>query len=479
MTHRIVLWLVSVGFAVSAPLLSAAPARPNVLLIICDQMHAGMLSCTGNPWVKTPALDALARDGARFERAYCANPVCVPSRFSMMTGVLPSRIAMESNAEVGNAVPAEVMAHAMGRVFSEAGYKTAYGGKVHLPGGGRAQNYGFAENLTTDQKSDLARKSVEFIQARHDRPFLLVASFINPHDICYMAISAHAQSQGSENIKGGKKAKARPSVQTDLAQAMALPAGVSRAEFFARLCPPLPSNYAIPTNEPDALLSVDDRSFRTYVRQHWSEEDWRLHRWAYARLTESVDAQIGVLLAGLAEAGLDRNTLVVFVSDHGDMDGAHKLEHKSVPYEEAVHVPFLVRLPGVVKAGLVDKEHLVSTGLDLIPSLCDLAGVPIPAGLPGRSVRPLVSGTSAPAWRTTLVVETRNARLAHQGTWKYAVFGTGKIREEVHDLSADPGELENLAVKPAGAAKLEQGRQALKEWYLANGEKLAAGYLVK
>ena len=80
MTKRIALWLVSVGFAVSAPLLPAAPARPNVLLIICDQMHAGMLSCTGNAWVKTPALDALARDGARFERAYCTNPVCVPSR---------------------------------------------------------------------------------------------------------------------------------------------------------------------------------------------------------------------------------------------------------------------------------------------------------------------------------------------------------------------------------------------------------------
>ena len=104
-----------------------------------------------------------------------------------------------------------------------------------MPGGGKAQNYGFAQYWTTDQKTELTWKSVEFIKARHDRPFLLVASFINPHDICYMAISAHARSQGSETKTGGKNAKAHASVQTDLENALALPNGFSRTEFFARL----------------------------------------------------------------------------------------------------------------------------------------------------------------------------------------------------------------------------------------------------
>ena len=447
---------------------AADASRPNVLLIICDQMHAGMLSCAGNPWVKTPALDTLARGGARFERAYCANPVCVPSRFSMMTGVMPSRIGMESNGDIKNPVPAEVMERALGRVFAKAGYETAYGGKVHLPQGGRMEAYGFSQFLTQDQKDQLAVKCVEYFNAKRNRPFLLVASFINPHDICFMAIAAHARSTGQAG-------KGTP----DLQKALALPAGVSREEFFARLCPPLPVNHAIPQDEPDALLSVDSRSFRAYVRQHWTDEDWRLHRWAYARLTERVDAEIGVVLKGLADAGLDKNTLVVFVSDHGDMDGAHKLEHKSVLYEESVRVPFLVRLPGVIKGGIVNREHLVSTGLDLVPSMCDLAGIPKPTGLAGRSIRPLISGKPVSDWRTTLVVETDNARLAHQGPWKYVVYGSGKTREQVGDLAADPGEMRNLAVESAAAAKVLTGRRRLQEWYAANQEKLDARYVIK
>src|SRR5690606_22122728 len=143
---------------------------------------------------------------------------------------------------------------------------------------------------------------------------------------------------------------ARIELQT-LSEALKLPAGVSRDDFFAGLCPPLPANLDIPQGEPQAVLLADSRNFRTYARQSWSNEQWRLHRWAYARLTEKVDAEIGRVLAALREAGLEKDTLVVFCSDHGDMDSAHRLEHKAVLYEESARVPLLVSWKGVTKAG--------------------------------------------------------------------------------------------------------------------------------
>ena len=252
--------------------------RPNILFLFTDQQHAGMLSCAGNAHVRTPAMDSLAASGARFERAYCANPVCVPSRFGMMTGVLPSRIGMEDNSGVRLPVPPAILAHTLGRVFRRAGYETAYGGKVHTPMGVPAMGF---EMISRDQRAGLADACVEFLRKKHERPFLLVASFINPHDICYMAIRDYAEKSGTPE---GLLKNARIELQT-LSEALKLPAGVSREEFFARLCPPLPANFEIPQGEPEAVLRADARNFRTYARQSWSAEQWRLHRWAYARLS--------------------------------------------------------------------------------------------------------------------------------------------------------------------------------------------------
>ena len=111
----------------------AAPERPNVLFICTDQQHAGMLSCAGNRWLKTPAMDSLAATGARFERAYSVNPVCVPSRTGMLTGYTPSRFGMQSNGELAaTRIPDDIQRQTMGWLFRNAGYETAYSGKWHL-----------------------------------------------------------------------------------------------------------------------------------------------------------------------------------------------------------------------------------------------------------------------------------------------------------------------------------------------------------
>ncbi|HYW81331.1 MAG TPA: sulfatase-like hydrolase/transferase [Thermoguttaceae bacterium] len=453
---------------------ASAPAkRPNILLIITDQQHAGMMSCAGNPYLKTPAIDRLAAAGVRFDRAYCGNPVCIPSRFSMMTGVLPSRIGMEKNERAG--VPAELLSNAMGNVFRNHGYATVYGGKVHLPGK-RAEGiaaYGF-DYLIDDELEELAEACGTFFEQEHEKPFLLVASFINPHDICYMAIDAFTKAN-AKSLRYPPSSRER----TCLAESLRLPAGMSRDQFFRTVCPPLPANFEIPPNEPAAVRASDWRDFRQYVQDHWSEETWRLHRWAYARLTERVDGHVGNVLDALEQSGLDKNTVVVFTSDHGDMDSAHRLEHKSMPYEEAMHVPLIVRSPNTSLAGHVDKTHLVSTGLDLIPTLCDFAGIPAPTELKGCSVKPLTTqADSAGPWRKCLVAENEASRVLWSRHSKYAVYDQGQSREMLIDLNNDPGEMRNLAEEPEYRAEVRRHRKLLQQWYADYGQSLDERYIV-
>jgi choline-sulfatase len=383
---------------------------------------------------------------------------------------------MEHNGNDGNAVSQSILDNAMGSLFRRAGYNTVYGGKIHLPGQkgvrGRVESYGFEYISTNDRegRDGLADVCAQFLSQKHDQPFLMVASFINPHDICYMAINAHRTRTGE------KVGKARH--QECLGEAMKIPEGITDKEFFEKHCPPLPQNYEIPENEPDGLTTLDWRSFRAYVRQNWTEKDWRLHRWAYARLTERVDAEIGRVLDALKQAGLENDTLIVFTSDHGDMDAAHRLEHKSMPYEEAINVPFIVKLKGRVKSGLIDSEHLVSSGLDLIPTICDFAGIQLPVELKGKSVRKLAEGSSVGEWRGELAIESEKLRILHMGKKKYAVYEKGTRREQFMDLEKDPGEMKNLAGDPAYNLQVENGRKLLKEWYKTNCLSLDTKYII-
>ncbi len=479
-TRRVFLEQAGAGLAAAACCEAAQgaeppPRRPNLLVIVTDQQQATMLSCAGNKYLKTPHMDSLAATGTRFERAYCSDPVCVPSRFSLLSGVMPSRIGMESNDQQKNPVPEAVLRNGMGAALRAAGYATVYGGKTHIPGApGHTNNvsdYGFDEMLTWDERDKLADTCAAFLRRKHDKPFLLVASFINPHDICYMAIDDHARSQGKtpkENIERRR-----------LAEALALPEGMTREAFFRDVCPPLPPDFAIPEGEPEAVEKTDWRPFRPYARQRWSDEMWRLHRWAYARLTERVDAEIGRVLQALRESGREDDTLVVFTSDHGDMDAAHRLEHKSMLYEEVCRIPLLVSWKGVTKPGAVDREHLVSNGLDLIPTLCDYAGVAPPPELKGRSIRPLAEGRGPKGWRDSLAVENERSRLVMWDHLKYGVYDVGERRELLVDLKQDPGEMRNRATDPAWRAQVETGRRLLVEWYKEHGESLPDAYIVR
>lgn len=481
-------WLAAMtwGVAVAGCAWAAGPERPNVLFIFTDQQQAGMMSCAGNPWLKTPAMDGIARNGVRFDRAYCVNPVCVPSRTGMLTGYTPSRFGMQHNGNVGTTrIPEGIQKQTLGWLFRDAGYETVYGGKTHVPG--KIDDYGF-DVLTGDQRGELATQCAAYLKKPHDKPFLLVASFINPHDICYMAIEDFARSSRSAASKndgvGKPAAKEAPKSSIAIRQMEAAaqrPAGVSEQEFFAKLCPPAPANLEPQIDAPEAItvsLGSKNKGFRQHALQTWSVEQWRIHRWAYCRLTEQVDREIGQVLDALREAGLEEKTLIVFSSDHGDMDGSHRLEHKSMFFEEAARVPFVVSLKGVTKAGAVDRQHLVSTGLDLIPTLCDFAGIAIPAGLMGRSVRAMAEGRDAATWRPYVAVETQFGRMIRSDRYKYAVYESGQRREQLVDLEKDPGETRNVAADPAMAEVLKQHRAMMREWVTTNRDALAEGYVI-
>jgi choline-sulfatase len=316
----------------------------------------------------------------------------------------------------------------------------------------------------------MAEACAEFIRQSHDRPFLLVASFINPHDICYMAINDHDRRRGSPL----RKNEAQQVLAEVLSHRNDIP---NEEEFFATRCPPLPENHQVPNGVPDAIKPPYG-GFRGHAFDNWGERQWRLHRWAYAQLTNRVDAQIGVVLDALRETGKQEKTLVVFTSDHGDLDGAHRLEHKSFFYEESARVPFIVSWEGVTAAGKVDRRHLVSTGLDLIPTLCDFAAVEVPERLRGLSVRALAEGRDPERWRKCVVTENRIGRMVCTGQFKYSVYPAGQQREFLVDLVKDPGEMTNLADDPTYGQQLARHRALMQQWVQQTKDRLARPYII-
>jgi arylsulfatase A-like enzyme len=433
--------------------------KPNVLFIMTDQQHARMMSCAGNEWLKTPALDAMAEDGIRFENAYSANPVCVPSRTSMATGVMSCRLGADGN-QTGMSIkqlPSEVDENSMGKLMKQVGYDTFYGGKVHMCGPLAPQNAGYDE-FCKDSRGELPDDCVEFIKKDRDKPFFAVASFINPHDICF----AHSARIGkSSNV-------------ADLyREAAAMPLDE---------LPPLPDNYEIQENEPSAVqdkLSTTATTPTLTMRAEYAERDWRINRWIYQRLTERVDGEIGRILDGLKEAGLEDDTLIIFTSDHGNMDASHHLASKGLFYEESVGVPFLMKYKGVIPPGQADNEHFVSTGLDILPTICDYAGIDIPEHLLGKSLRSTAEGEHVDDWRTYVASENTTTRMIRSRSYKYCSFSDPDSKEMLVDMEKDPGEMRNLVDDPVFREVLLDHRRLLAEWSELSDDKDASKYLRK
>jgi arylsulfatase A-like enzyme len=230
-------------------------------------------------------------------------------------------------------------------------------------------------------------------------------------------------------------------------------------------------------NGGDMLESLREAYQTVHVPQEIDTSDGirrcRELAWGYHRLIERVDAHIGTVLNALDKSGHEDDTVVVYTSDHGEMLGAHGLVQKTFFYEESVHVPFLIRRPG--QEGVV-CDRLVNGSVDLLPSLLDGAGLPMPESLQGRSVWPIVQGSDVSDWRDWTVGQVHfchprmpdttphtYGRMVRSAGYSYWLFDQGQQRELLFDTESDPGETHNVASSPAHMEFLKQHRTFLRQ----------------
>ncbi|MFB3826394.1 MAG: sulfatase [Bryobacteraceae bacterium] len=435
------------------PGLRAAEARPNILIVMTDQQFAEAMSCRiGRQYLHTPNMDSLAANGTFFSRAYCANPLCVPSRTSMFTGRYPSETGVQTN----NTTPIDARRFPlMGSIFKQAGYTTAYFGKWHLPYPERQPAiHGFDHLGRTKREGDpgIARNAVEFLSSRPRQPFLAVASFVNPHNICQWA-------RGEE-----------------------LPDGPIGAPPPPEQCPPARPNLELQKDAPD-VIALMRRSYQGHPKfpvGNFDERKWRQYIWAYYRMIEKVDGLIGQVLAPLRQARLEERTLIVFLADHGDCQGAHRWNQKTVFFEEAARVPLIVSYKGVTKPGV--SRRLAHTGVDLIPTLCSYAGIPKPAQLPGLSLRDpdkdpreylVVCNKMIEGAEVDGRLPTPEGRMVRSQRYKYCAYSEGARRESLVDLERDPGEMVNVAGEARYRETLVRHRAMLAAWGRQTNDRFA------
>jgi choline-sulfatase len=426
--------------------------RPNILIVMVDQLNGTLFPDGPAEWLHAPNLRALAERSTRFANAYTASPLCAPGRPSFMSGQLPSRTGVYDNAaEFASSIP--TYAHHLRR----AGYCTGLSGKMHFVG--PDQLHGFEERLTTDiYPADFGwtpdyrkpgeridwwyhnmgsvtgagvaeitnqmeyddevgfageQKLYDLSRGKDDRPWCLTVSFTHPHDPY-----------------------------------------VARRRFWdlyedcAHLQPDVP---ALPyeDHDPHAQRIFDANDWRNF---DITDEDIARSRRAYFANISYLDEKIGALLDVLDRTR--QEAIVVFVSDHGDMLGERGLWFKMNFYEGSARVPLMITAPGLPPGLVADP---VST-IDLCPTLCDLAGVSMDEVMPwtdGETLLPLAKGhrrESPVAMEYAAEASITPLVALRQGRWKYTNCAADP--EQLFDLSADPHERVNLAEDPAHAATL-------------------------
>ncbi|MFT6810984.1 MAG: arylsulfatase A-like enzyme [Saprospiraceae bacterium] len=428
-----------------------------------------MMSCAGNEWLNTPAMDYIADNGIRFTRAYTTNPVCSPARISLMTGRFPGYFKDNQGNEVRENrgsmkipdVSQEVQNTTLSSYLKKANYELYFGGKEHLPKSLTPETLGFTD-FSDDERDELATEAAIVIKADHKKPYFMMVSLINPHDICYMALRQMATSKQDAGIL-----KHADVELTTLDRAMKIPDGVSSEEFYKSYCPPLPENYEPQIDEPNAIKSlIRQRPFRKNARQNFTDDQWRHHRYAYHRLTEYVDEKIQTILDAVMESGEEKNTIIIFSSDHGDMSASHRMEHKSTLYEESANIPFMVMWKGHIPAGRVDETNLISNGLDLLPTVCDYAGIKGGSDPRGKSLRPLLEGRKI-KWPKTLGVESEIGKMvvATNGL-KYIRYDGAGFEEQLLNLKEDPYETTHFTNDPKYSRQLKELKSIYdNEWF--------------
>jgi choline-sulfatase len=450
-------------------LAGAAPAflqrKPRNVLFLCSDQHQTAASgCYGSTEVKTPNIDAIAAAGTRFDHTYCQSPVCVPSRGSIVTGVYPHTHTAKILQD-----PLPESARTVGHFFKDHGYSTAAIGKMHFVDESLRHGFDhrlhlddFHNTLTREQREELRRdqggaeavggrpsrlgdryfqdhwyadESVRFLRAHRDKPFCLWSSFFMPH--------------------------------TPL---------VPQARYFSMY---ENASLTLPRRSENELgEGFEGHLIRAKERGWYQQTDEQLRRslCGYYGNISQMDACVGRVYGALKELGLDRNTVVVYTSDHGEMAGAHRMWTKHNMFEQSVNVPLIVCLPGEIGSGGV--RHEIVEQVDLFPTLAELCGFTPPKGIAGRSIAPLLEGkryTSREfAWSEYYFcrgVFTRDDRyvgkppilMVRTSEWKFNYLSWD--RSELFDMRKDPGEFHNVVDETRNAGVVKELRAIAERLY--------------
>lgn len=445
-----------------SPHLPAPPAlrRPNILLIVADDHRHDCVGAAGHASVRTPHLDGLAAGGIRFARAQIIggdNPaVCVPSRAALFTGCAPCRAIMPAATPSGRSAAIMPDRPLLGEGLRTGGYQTFITGKWHNCRASLNRSFSAGANIflggmsshtavpvfdydpTGAYAPDQARvargfssevfadSAINFIH-RHDpdRPFFACLAFTSPHD-----------------------PRTPPRQYRDLYDEAALP---------------LPQNFLPEHPFDNGELDVRDERLAARPRD---PAEIRRHLADYYGMISHQDAQIGRVLAALRDGGLLDSTIVVYTADHGLALGQHGLMGKQNLYEHSLRVPLILRGPGVPVGRRIDDPVY---SFDLMPTLCELGGVPAPAGLDGHSLRPWFDSTApggADTRQATLFAYYRACqRMVQDGRWKLIEYRVGgRRRQQLFDLASDPHEIRDLTGTPDFPRHHERLSAALEDW---------------
>ncbi len=446
--------------------------RPNILWVCTDQQRFDTVAALGNPAVRTPNLDRLVAQGTAFSHAYCQNPICTPSRASFMTGRYPSAVGVTTNGN--DFFPSREEDTLVSRLLAEAGYDCGLVGKLHIAGCSERAEPRVNDGFRVFDWSHSPRPLWD--QRDHAYARWLADKGLDPAEVL--------------RLRDTRKDRAIvPTAEQDNVppEHHHLTWAAERAEQFVRsarspwlLCmnifephPPFNPPYEYfkryrPDDLPGPLFRESDLQHQLRLEKHGvefqtsprnpAEFGGRELQAAYFALVEFVDAQVGRVLRSLEDTGQFENTLIVFMSDHGEMLGDHGLVQKGCRfYDSLVRVPLVVAWPGRVAENR-QLDALVEL-TDLAPTLLELAGLAVPERMQGRSFAPLLDGSEPGGavhreavrceYLASLGPESHSrATMYRDRQWKLVQYHTSGIGE-LYNMNDDPGEFVDLWDDPA------------------------------
>lgn len=470
----------------------------NVLLLMMDQHYYKVMGCAGNSVVKTPNLDKLARQGVRFTNAVCATPYCSPTRAALTTGRWPHTSGIVNNCKKGAPALTSDEDTTEGLLFSQ-GYAVEQMGKWHL--GEKSDLECYRDSMSM---RDRTKQHGDFLDGKNLKPKAPREGekYFAKADVYMTDWNYDAMERFQASPAGKQKGQNLMAIGREATPAKLEFWGGMADEAIAWLNENRNRNFMLTysAGPPHALWKVPDPYYSMYdaaeipvpetlsepVPQAYEnsgpakrgaflgEKGFReMIRCYYAQVT-MVDAYLGRILDALDKAGLAEKTLVIYLSDHGDMQGAHGgMLGKSVPafYEEIVRVPVIMRLPGVIPAGTTVDAH--ANSVDILPTILDYLQKPIPKAVQGRSLRPMIEGRGGEIGYG--FCERPGGRMVRSADLKYCFFYSGRgKREELFDLEKDPHEKTNLADDAKYAEQKAKMRKVLaKQMKQTNDPALA------